>query len=354
MSGTPFATPSNNAFAGGARFALSNPVAGSGTLAPASTGVPNPAAGVQGANVSYARNNSGSNIRIPYARICPLSDPSTALPVNSKSPAMQAYQTLVNNGGHSTTHMVLESEALHAGRIAFIRGQRSDPMPQESAIGAGDGMNVSLHGMNMTSANGQQLLAVNRQMGHGVDRLQRLCSIEYLQRYFAFVLRRVKLSLNTRFDDATMGGNGTLDNYTRGILREYKAAVITLSGATAAGATLSEAGDVAKQAAGAAGVAWATEKCGVFARDIHPFLRGKCGKKGLVEIQASTGKTPSARASRALGDQYAFAALDLRLAKLGLHDWRPDGIVLSKDHAGPDEAVWCPTRTSHHNQSVSD
>ncbi len=220
--------------------------------------------------------------------------------------------------------MVLESEALHAGRIAFIRGQRSDPLPQGPGAG---GMNVTLHGMNMTSPNGQQLLAVNRQMGHGVDRLQRLCSIEYLQRYFAFVLRRVKLNLGTVLTDASMGGAALVD-YTRGLLTEYK-------GFVPAGATLSQTGDLANLAKGVAGV----ENCGVFARDIHPFLRGKCGKKGLVEIQASSGKRPSARVSRALGDQYAFAALDRRLAKLGLHDWRPDGIVLSKDHAGPDDSA---------------
>lgn len=92
MQGTPFATPSNNAFGGGARFGISPPTAGSGTLAPASTDVPNPAAGVSAGNLSYARNNSGSNIRIPYHRLVPLSETGTALPANS----------VTNDGGATT------------------------------------------------------------------------------------------------------------------------------------------------------------------------------------------------------------------------------------------------------------
>lgn len=208
-----------------------------------------------------------------------------------------------------------ETEALEAGRIAFIRGQSSKPLPGDMA--------VNLEGIDIRSVvNSQQF---THKAGHGVDRLQRLCSIEYLKRYFSFVLRRVKLNLNTKFTNNDFGGDA-LDNYNKGLLAEYKTHIVE-------DATLSNTNDVAKGALENPD-GFSDEKCGVFARDIHPFLRGKCGKKGIVEKENTY---PRVRVSRALGDQYAFAALDRQLAKLGLHDWRPDGIVLSKDHAGPDE-----------------
>lgn len=68
MSLAQAVNPSNNAFAGGARFNLANPVSGSGTLAGANTNAASPAAGVSGGNIAFARNNRGSNVRVPYAR----------------------------------------------------------------------------------------------------------------------------------------------------------------------------------------------------------------------------------------------------------------------------------------------
>ncbi len=66
MSGPVGATnPSNNAFAGGTLAPASNPVAVGGTFGgPGASGFPAPGT----PQILSARNNSGSNVRIPYSR----------------------------------------------------------------------------------------------------------------------------------------------------------------------------------------------------------------------------------------------------------------------------------------------
>jgi hypothetical protein len=73
---TPLASvpPRNDAFAGGSLTAAASPVAVSGSFGtPGTSGFPNPAAG----QVMSARNNSGTNVRIPYAREYSHSHPFT-------------------------------------------------------------------------------------------------------------------------------------------------------------------------------------------------------------------------------------------------------------------------------------
>jgi hypothetical protein len=57
--------PTNDAFSGGTLAPASNPTAVSGTFGgPGASGFPAPGQ----PNILSARNNSGSNVRIPYAR----------------------------------------------------------------------------------------------------------------------------------------------------------------------------------------------------------------------------------------------------------------------------------------------
>lgn len=58
----------NDPFGGGSKTNNSPPTAVAGSIAPAQTGVSNPAAGVNAGTPFFARNNRGSNIGIPYAR----------------------------------------------------------------------------------------------------------------------------------------------------------------------------------------------------------------------------------------------------------------------------------------------
>ena len=85
----------------------------------------------------------------------------------------------------------------------------------------------------------------------------------------------------------------------------------------------------------------AVMKAGVLAYDFHPFIRGKTFATGLVDInfeksggQAKGGENRRKLVSRSLPDQMAIAMLEKELQKAGLFDWRPDGVVLSKESSG--------------------
>lgn len=235
-----------------------------------------------------------------------------------------------------TGPLVMESEHLHTGRIAFIKGSRAGEANANFKVASilpQPGSTTEYHLMNTARA-----------MGQAFNRVQHMCSIEYLARVFAVLYRRVTIQLSTRLDDGKLGGSApsSMVNYTTGMLYDYK--TITGLGATTLAATL----DMAEQAVSTipnppVSAAYKTAqgvgkeyRQGIFARDIHPFLRGKCGDTSLVDVQQLAKDAAVYRVARNLGDTYAFAALEGLMAKYGLTDWRPDGVVLSKDHAGPD------------------
>jgi hypothetical protein len=61
--------PNSDPFRGGGKFVAGVPTSGpTGSIAPASTGG-SLVGGVQGSTPMLARNNRGSNITIPYARV---------------------------------------------------------------------------------------------------------------------------------------------------------------------------------------------------------------------------------------------------------------------------------------------
>ena len=241
----------------------------------------------------------------------------------------------------------MEAEALHPGRIAFIRGNRKAEINKV--------FEVTVTGFREPQTNAQWSVA--RGMGHGVDRMQRLASFEYLQRYFAVVLRRVTIQLNapiTAADVAALPKSGLVGQY-----KNLMTPVTGVRGVVGyvSGSTMSTPGDIAIDAAdataaatnaivaGSAAVAtWATVAGGttlhqgVFARDVHPFLRGKGLSPKLVDaLDGGRGARGQTMLSRCLGDELAFALLEQRMSTLGMTDWRPDGIVLGKDHVGPDD-----------------
>ena len=315
--------PSNNAFSGGARFALGNPVGRSGTIAPASTGVSAPAAGVSGANINFARQNRGSNVRVPYARLVPVSDPSKGLPAGGDK-SINHYNDLIRGNSTDTSMLVLESENLNTGRIAFIKGHRSEALKEE----------MQVKYFNLLDSN-TTFMQSARGMGHGFNRFQQLCSIEYLARVYAVLFRRVKINLGRAFGGADPFAPPGTDKFETGILRDFK----NVTGMS--NSALAEVPDIAHKERDPKNPGeapdFAEHKQGIFARDIHPFLRGKCLETYMVDIVKPGANAAVYRISRSTGDNFAFAALEHTMAKLGLTDWRPDGIVLSKDHAGPDE-----------------
>jgi hypothetical protein len=77
-------------------------------------------------------------------------------------------------------------------------------------------------------------------------------------------------------------------------------------------------------------------KCGIYPRPISPFLHGRSLLQGVSATLLQSEKGYPRRMQDALGDHVAFAALEQAMTRVGLLDWRPDGVVNSKLENGPD------------------
>ena len=169
--------PGNDAFGGGALIRASPPTSGpTGALPGANTSTP--LGGVNPPSTPFfARPNSGTNIRIPYNRVVPLSDPrggglSAVVKSgadNSSSP--EEWYTHMHADTQSKT-LMSETDTLHATRIAFVLAKKSNDQMRFSKDNQMDAQEFSY--------------AINSAIAPtlpGTQKLQKLCSLEYLQRY---------------------------------------------------------------------------------------------------------------------------------------------------------------------------
>ena len=124
--------PGNDAFGGGALIRAAPPTSGpTGALPGANTSTP--LGGVNPPSTPFfARPNSGTNIRIPYNRVVPLSDPrGGGLPAVTKSDSdpssPEEWYTHMHADAQTKTHMS-ETDTLHATRIAFVLAKKSHDM----------------------------------------------------------------------------------------------------------------------------------------------------------------------------------------------------------------------------------
>lgn len=129
-----------------------------------SANAPGGAVGTPGVN--YARNNRGSNVRIPYARLVPMRSRTGTQTVSGRPD-------------------VLEYEGLEAGELAWILGRRLRG-GIAAADGGGDaatdnGADGGVGYFDWAEA-GQSAHALG--MGHGVDRMQRLASTAWIESFF--------------------------------------------------------------------------------------------------------------------------------------------------------------------------
>lgn len=337
-----FRTPGNDAFAGGQRInAAPPPSIGGGLLTPPGGGPTQPTSGVSPGGTNFARNNRGSNITIPHARVVPVAPVQTAL-VDPDNPS-----TKDSDGGRPFGSMV-ESDALGSGRVAFVLGPRSkDDKVASNAIGeAVPAGSVSLW------------KHANVRLGSGVDRVDRLCSLEYLQRYFRTMTRgaRVDLAAITTGDAASRANVAVDNKWTSGLLKTVRPLLDNIGGdANDKGISAGDFMDFCKGGVQTGAVTAGSQsaplakvpelKVGLFVGDFHPFLRGKSFATGLVDLNANaskgishTGDSRRFLVSRSLPDQLAITLLERHLEEIGLFDWRPDGIVLSKESSGDQSA----------------
>ena len=301
----------NNPFAGGAQQRNLPPPAVGGADLSANTRVSAPVGGVNPGQIFSARNNEGSNIGIPYTRLCPLNN---EVPLGKRS----------FDGSRKEMHT--ETQSLRATTLAFILGKRSKlPAIRADPV---DGDRSQLHMMH-TLMPGMP----------GTERFQALCSLEYLQLYFEQVCAKLQINLNEPIS-AVLDKPGHVLGCPNGMptLEDTDTLLSVRDFATEANVTQpgSEMGKSPERLQG------------IYARDVGPFLRGKGIAQAMMQTTTSAttvvndgqGKdwAPCLR-SRNSGDEMAFAGLLKKMTDIGLLDWTPDGIVLSKGAEDPSDKL---------------
>ena len=289
--------------------------------------------------------------------------------------------------------MITETDDLRATRLAFILGRRSQGPAGKAGVASqlvnADGDPVEGFNQDHGALTGNGIydygfnMAINSGYAPGVpgtERFQKLCSLEYLQRYFTNVLCNKAINLSTPFDVANSpwtGADGTLA-WQSGLPRQAKAAAdartVAINAANAGGfdpdltvgppirAVLVNAAtkptdmpDLGKLMGLVGSPAADADRLrqGIFARDFGPFLRGKGNAPGV--LGGTKGEAPQAlpvaagapatkavdpfHVSRCAGDELAFALLERVIEQNGLSDWRPDGIVLSLEANDPSDKL---------------
>ena len=286
----------------------------------------------------------------------------------------------------SLQKVVTETDDLRATKLAFILGRRSS---EKAGVSNGRNSSAELHDVNtgdpLTGFNedpgaldGNSLydygfqLAINSGYAPGIpgtERFQKLCSFEYLQRYFTNVLCNKGINLGVDFVNEARQLNPSDQNpiWQSGIMRAVNAAARARTlhnsvsgpdvggdiGGGLAGANMLVMPDLCKlmgmkdsEAANAAEI-----RQGIFARDHGPFLRGKGVETGMLLGTTNNAAGTSVNegsvqkvispfhVSRSAGDELAFALLERLMESRGLTDWRPDGIVLSLGTDDPSDTL---------------
>ena len=233
--------------------------------------------------------------------------------------------------GRPATDYMVETEALYTGRVAFVLGRRGKNYTNPTMTGPAQSV-------PFRQANQLAQFAVG---GADVNTMQRMCSFEYLQRYFHYVLRTKTITIGANTDI----GAGDDMNYvvksvkktTANVDTKYKDFDLTEQPLTKIdGKALLNAVSTMRYSSEdalnttvpeLARLATSLENSGIYAGDDGPFLRGKTLENGLV--MDGSGK-PRKDLPYALGDIVAFERLQQLIAENGACDWVPDGIVHSK------------------------
>ena len=131
--------PRSNGFGGGSYTRADRPTAVQGPFSSPGASAPNPIS-VNSAGIIEARNNKGSNVQVPYARLVPT---RTFTSLADKKSKAGVY------GGQ------FEYEGLEKGNLAWVLGRRFDPQSDTTPF--------------------------HMPAGNGVYRMQRLSSTKWME-----------------------------------------------------------------------------------------------------------------------------------------------------------------------------
>lgn len=191
-------TPNNDAYGGGGLFRSAPPTSGPTGALPG----PNTSSLAAGVNPQsapfYARPNEGTNIRIPYGRVTPLADPrATGLPDVSGRKASTPTSLMSPTDYRASMHgdalikpYMSETDTLRPSRLAFILAKKSvhgpGPMLGRNPVTLTE-QGLREDESDTATANARDFsYAINSTIAPslpGTQRLQKLCSFEYAQRY---------------------------------------------------------------------------------------------------------------------------------------------------------------------------
>ena len=329
MSNPVIFSTNSDPFRGGSFTPAGSAGAVNGTIAAASTGG-SLISSVTGGTPMLARNSRGTNITVPYARVVFHPPANTSLPptgeaINNKSVDLASRMLKTQ-----ATSIMSETEMLYSGRMAFVLGRRGEAYTAsvETAMGL-DLLSV----MGGPTIRGKQL-ALSSGSG-GIATAQRLCSFEYLERYFSHVL----FSRTVVVKNNAMQGIGTFGHGLKGARKDrLKSSPAAQAPALDLTATSNPSSINAKEiiagtsninvddtsAANKAYTSVSVDTQGINADSESPFLHGKSVKR-QVHVGTAHKKT-----NLTVGDELAFKWLYNALLKQGILDWTPDGVVMSK------------------------
>ena len=263
-------------------------------------------------------------------------------------------------GKDGKTEWRTETEDLRATTLAFILGVRGTNMNGRSIVNKAKFPEAPGYAPHNVAYQPNIMPGMP-----GTERFQQLCSLEYLQMYFEQVLPDKTIRLYDELSDVMKTLDAT--SQTTGPVGEFVERVAHATRVGKRGAvqgnpelrggdnTMLDVQDIAKLTGleGSQAEQALRNYQGIFARDFGPFLKGKGSATQLVSCtvgnnQQEFGVDPTTRlpnveqpfaVSRNAGDDLAFAVLDAKLTEMGMTDWRPDGIVLSKGVNDPSDKL---------------
>ena len=273
-----------NGFKGGALLPAASPldVRGAGFNGVGSAAAP---PNVPTTSFSEARQNRGSNITVPYARVVPLHGPGEDPRVPGQDPNARKRKYPPTDESPEE----FEYDGLRSGVLAFILGKRKCSEAFHTAGGAAP----------YQAAAGA---------GYGVARMQRLASFLWLRAAFADVFGAVMIEVN-KLDASEALNRSRAVAFNRkiaatGLRRDSPNEPLPAGDKFGAGTANGVATPMLLPGyqGGSAG--------GVVACTTSPFLHGLGNRKSDSNF-------------------VAFDALVQQMMNIGLLEWRPDGVVLS-------------------------
>jgi hypothetical protein len=386
--------PGNDAFGGGSLTRASNPVQANGAFTtPSAAGGPPPSFGTPA--MAFARNDRGSNIRIPYARVVsmhaqdrlPVDDPALtgtgrndAYEYDGLEPAELAW---VMSKQFSIKPSFRQDDGSYAGGAAGEANASftsiASPIDVSSfggnAQGATDAIRNSAGGeprFGLRGMDGAVIVPSAGMGGAGVNRMERMAYTRWVEAFFKHKVGRQLIDLVGARVSADTNGDAlgrdvrSTDNYNTALDSEiefwsrcwrYPRFVgVTVRGTDTVRADVGSSGpalggslfampDIAYMlqavTPGAPLQVPVPQMQGLYLMEKGPFLRSYGVSHDPVSVEldnlgdrAGYGRKLQVEVDRHLGSDLAQRALLCELKKAGILNWTPDGICLSKDHTG--------------------